>query len=169
MNYPKRIIIFGRPGAGKSTFAIKLHRATGIPLHHLDKHFYEADWKERDYNEFISIQQKFVSEDSWIIDGNNTKSLEMRYARANLVLYFNYPRGLCYWRIFKRLFMKSVIDDRAEGCKETVRWSLLKYIWSFERRVAEPIERLKKCYPEVKFIEVNSDEGLLELYDILEK
>ena len=59
-----------------------------------------------------------MNQERWIIDGNSTKSLEMRYSKADLVLYFNYPRYLCYWRIFKRLFYKNkLIDDRAEGCK----------------------------------------------------
>lgn len=169
MKAPARIMIFGRPGGGKSTFAHRLHQATGIPLYHLDKHFYKAAWKETEYNEFIAIQRKLVSGESWIIDGNNTKSLEMRYARANLVLYFNYPRSLCYWRIFKRLFMKNQMDDRAVGCKETISCSLLKYMWSFEQRVADPISQLKLKYPKVKFIEINSDEDLLELYDMLRK
>jgi adenylate kinase family enzyme len=37
----KRIMIFGRPGSGKSTFATWLSRALNLPLHHLDKHFYK--------------------------------------------------------------------------------------------------------------------------------
>jgi adenylate kinase family enzyme len=167
---PKKIMIFGRPGSGKSTFSLKLHKATGIPIHHLDKHFYEANWRERDYEQFIDIQSDIVRGDSWIIDGNQTKSLELRWYRADLVIYFNFPHGLCYWPVFQRLFVRnSEIDDRAEGCNETIRWSLLRYMWSFEDRVNGPIKKLKRCYPEVKFIEVNSDEDLMRLYDMLQK
>ena len=34
-----RIMVFGRPESGKSTFATKLGAALGIPVHHLDRHF----------------------------------------------------------------------------------------------------------------------------------
>jgi adenylate kinase family enzyme len=44
-----RICIFGRPGSGKSTFAHKLHLKTGLPLYHLDRYFFVANWVERDY------------------------------------------------------------------------------------------------------------------------
>ncbi len=161
-------MIFGRPGGGKSTFAYKLHQLTGLPIHHLDKHFYEASWVERDYLEFINIQQSIVDSDAWIVDGNATKSFELRYARADLVLYFNFPRWLCYWRTIKRLFCKDTsIDDRADGCRETVRWSLLKYMWSFEDRVKDKVVLLGNKYPQVKFVEVKNDKQLLNLLNMI--
>jgi adenylate kinase family enzyme len=163
MNYAK-VMIFGRPGSGKSTFSLRLSKATGLPLYHLDKYFYEANWVERDYQKFLEDQQSLVDQERWIIDGNSTKSFEMRYAKADLALYFNYPKPICYWRIFKRLFSKNkAIDDRAKGCKETVRMSLLKYMWSFENRVAKQLADLKQKYPNCKFIEITSDKGLRKL------
>lgn len=157
-------MIFGRPGSGKSTLALRLHNLTQIPLHHLDKHFYESDWIERDYQEFIKIQQSMVDTPSWIIDGNSTKSLEMRYSRADLVLYFNFPRFICYWRILKRLFVRDIgIKDRAEGCNETIRFSLLRYMWGFESRVSKQISELKSKYPQVEFYEIKSDIFLKKL------
>jgi len=157
-------MIFGRPGAGQSTFALRLHKHTGIPLYHLDKHFFESNWVERDYQEFLKIQQSLVEGTSWIIDGNSLRSLEMRYARANIVVYFNYPRWVCYWQIFKRLFNKNPeIKDRADGCKETIRFGLLRYIWSFENRVENQIRHLQEQYPDAKFIEIKSDKDLRKL------
>lgn len=157
-------MIFGRPGSGKSTFAYELYKAKQIPLHHLDKHFYEANWVERNYQEFMAIQELLVKGDHWIIDGNNTKSLELRYSNAHLVLYFNFPRWLCYFRVFKRLFKKGIhIDDRAEGCSEQVRLPLLRYMWSFEERVAPLIASFKKKYPHVRFVEIKSNKELESL------
>lgn len=88
-------MIFGRPGSGKSTFALWLHKQTGIPLHHLDRHFYIHNWIERDYEEFLAIQQSIVENEEWIVDGNSTKSFEMRYSHADMCLYFNFPRIVC--------------------------------------------------------------------------
>lgn len=157
-------MIFGRPGGGKSTFALKLHKKTGIPLYHLDRYFFVKNWVERDYHEFLKIQKEIVDTNCWIADGNNTKSLDMRYSRATLVLYFNYPRWLCYYRIFERLLAKDpAIKDRAENCPETVRWILLKYMWNFEQRLADTIKQLQTEHPKTKFIEIRSDADLLQL------
>ena len=152
-----RIMIIGRPGSGKSTFAIKLQKILNIPLFHLDKYFFSTHWKPRDYQEFLLMQQQLVDKPQWIIDGNSSKSFEMRYAQADLCLYFNFPKWLCYWRVFKRLFHKHPdIDDRAPYCHETVRWELLKYMWDFEERMLI-IERLSIKYPNVRLVELHSD------------
>jgi adenylate kinase family enzyme len=160
----KKIMIFGRPGSGKSTFALWLHRQYGHPLHHLDKYFYEENWIERDYQEFLRIQQEIVNTKAWIIDGNAIHSLAMRYERAHVVLYFNFPRWRCFLRIIKRQFFKDPnIKDRACGCPELITWKLLKYMWNFESRVAGPISQLKEKFPQVLFIEIKNDHELKSL------
>lgn len=157
-------MIMGRSGSGKSTFAYELHQKINFPLYHLDKYFFTDYWQERNYEEFIAIQQELVNQEQWIIDGNSTKSFEMRYKRADVCLYFNFPRYLCYWRIFKRLLIKNPgINDRADNCPETVGWSLLKYMWGFENRVNPILNLLKQNYPNVRFIEINSDTALKKL------
>lgn len=166
----RRIMIIGRSGSGKSTFAIQLQQKLNIPLFHLDKVFFEKNWRERNYQEFLSMQEGIVAQPSWIIDGNATKSYEMRYAYTDLCLYFNFPRWLCYWRVFKRLFHKHPdIDDRAPNCPETVRWSLLKYMWSFENRVDPLLKRLKSTYPKVEFIELRNDAEVLRLMRVMQR
>lgn len=114
---PKKVMIMGRPGSGKSTFSIQLQEILDIPLFHLDKYFFEANWVQRNYQDFLNQQQSLVNQPCWIIDGNSSKSLERRYSQADICLYFNFPRYLCYYRTFKRLFYKNGdIDDRAHGC-----------------------------------------------------
>lgn len=168
-----RIYIFGRPGSGKSTFALKLRNYTNLPLYHLDKYFYIANWIKRDYQEFLSIQQNIVNQKNWIIDGNSLQSLEMRYSKADLCLYFNYSRWLCLLRLFKRQFFKDpAIKDRAEGCAEKTSWNLIKYMWTFEyrldKRIIKQITDLKIKYPHVKFIEICNDKDLKKISDLFE-
>jgi adenylate kinase family enzyme len=159
-----RIMIFGRPGSGKLTLATQLHKATGIPLYHLDKYFYTDHWVERNYTEFLALHQEIVNHEQWIIDGNSAKSLHMRWARANVVIFLNFPRYICYPRVFKRWFTKdTTIDDRAPNCQETIRWSLLQYMWRYDQRVAEPIRILRAQHPNAQFYEVHNNTELAEL------
>lgn len=156
-----RIMVFGRPGSGKSTFTWTLHKLTNLPLYHLDKYFFVENWVKRDSQEFLGIQQSLVNNDCWIIDGNCTKSLEMRYCRADLALYLNFSRWICYFRVFKRLFDKDFkIDDRAQNCPEQASWKLLKYMWSFDQRVKEPILYLRNKYPNVQFVKITNAHDL---------
>ena len=153
-----KIAIFGRPGSGKSTLALALSKSLNLPLHHLDRYFFEANWIERNYQEFLSMQQEMVDSEKWIIDGNSLHSLEMRYAKADLVLFLNPPIWKCYWRVFKRLFDKNTeIQDRAEGCCENIKFGLLKYMWNYTERVFGLIKDLREKYPNVTFVEIRDD------------
>jgi len=151
-------MIFGRPGSGKTTVAIQLHKLTSIPLYHLDKYFFLANWSKRPTAEFLSIQEAFVDQAAWIIDGNCTASLEMRYAKADVCLYFNVSRLTCLWRLVRRQFQhRSHIDDRADDCPEKIRWQLIKYMWTFQDRVRDQISYMRNKYPQVQFVEVKND------------
>lgn len=163
MSNIKKIMIFGRPGSGKSTFAVWLSHKLGLPLYHLDKYFFVENWMERNYQEFLQIQQEMVNTNAWVIDGNSTKSLELRYSKTDLVLYFNYPKSVCYFRVLKRLFRPNQsIDDKAAGCQENIRWPLLKYMWTFNERVFSTTQTLKSRYPKVLFRQINNNAQLNE-------
>lgn len=169
-----RICIMGRPGSGKSTFAQDLHTTTGLPLYHLDHYFFSAGWVEAPYEQFLSQQRKFVSQDAWIIDGNSLQSLELRYARAQVCLYFNYPRLLCTLRLFKRRFFKDkAINDRAVGCPERISWKLLHYLWTFESRknyfLMKLVADLRTRYPDVLFVEIKNERELTMVSTLLKK
>lgn len=164
----KRIMIFGLPGSGKSTFSLKLSRYLYLPLYHLDKYYFMEHWTKRAKSDFLRIQQELVDEDSWIIDGNAIGSLDMRYKRADLVLYMCYPRSLCFLRVFKRLFSRDPnICDRAPNCQEQVEWKLLKYLWQFDKKVSPRLEILHKTYPTTSFYKITNGSDLKNVWDTL--
>lgn len=163
-----RIMIFGRPGSGKSTFAFKLAKKLNLPLYHLDKYFFKAGWIMREYEDFLDDQYHMVSQKDWIIDGNSLQSLSIRYSEADICIYFNYSRLLCLWRLIKRNFTKDeAIDDRALGCKERVSWQLITYMWTFEYRLNKRLEKqlafLQEVYPQVKFYTLHNDQEMKKL------
>ncbi|MBM3208086.1 MAG: hypothetical protein FJZ57_05705 [Chlamydiae bacterium] len=99
-----------------------------------------------------------MDKDSWIIDGNATASFEMRFCKADTVIYFRFNRFICLWRIFKRLICKNPhISDRADGCTEQVRFRLIKYLWAYPDRIKKSIKDLARKYPTVNFFEFNND------------
>lgn len=166
-----RICIFGRPGSGKSTFAFKLHQKIGLPVYYLDQFYFKENWAKSDYQQFLAMQHDIVDQNQWIIDGNCLKSLQIRYERADIVLYFNYFRLVCLFRLIKRLFSKDLaIKDRALGCKEALRWDLFAYMWRYEERmnyrVLNLISELRAQYPQVKFIEIHNDKELKEVWKL---
>lgn len=168
MNTPQRIILFGLPGAGKSTFAVRLAKKLGLPLHHIDKYYFVRKWVRRDYDDFCKLQEKMTADEKWIIDGNDIRSLEVRYKRATIAIYFRYPRWRCLWRLIKRTIHKDpTIDDRTEDIPEQLRWAVVRAMWLFHTRRYPVIARLREKYPNVAFVEVHNDRELQQLEDSL--
>ncbi|MCI8482766.1 MAG: adenylate kinase [Lachnospiraceae bacterium] len=91
----KKIIVIGSPGAGKSTFARKLHDATGIPLYYLDMLWHKPDRTTSSREEFDQKLEKILEKDQWIIDGNYQRTLEKRLEECDTVFLMDYPLEVC--------------------------------------------------------------------------
>jgi adenylate kinase family enzyme len=91
----KKVIIIGCPGSGKTTFAEKLNKITGLPLYHLDAIWHKPDKthiSREDFDEHIS---KIFATSEWIIDGNYNRTLEMRLRHCDTVFLFDLPTDIC--------------------------------------------------------------------------
>ena len=83
----KKIIIIGCPGSGKSIFARRLHDVTGLPIYHLDNLFWKADRTHISRDEFDACLTEYMQGDSWIIDGDYSRTYEMRIAACDTVIF----------------------------------------------------------------------------------
>jgi adenylate kinase family enzyme len=145
---PKKFALIGLPGSGKSTFASKLGKRLGIPVHHLDRHMFEPDGKKRDKHEFIAIQQAILNEEAWVVEGCSFSTFEMRFAKADVFIYFHFSRLVCFMRLFKRVFNYK----KDFGGLRAVTWEILQYTWNFDKEKRKRIEELQKKYPQTEFL-----------------
>jgi hypothetical protein len=75
-------------GAGKSTFSRALSAEIGVPVIHLDIHFWQPGWTEPSEDEWREIQRDLLTADEWIIDGNYHATLDSD---------LSVPRRSCSW------------------------------------------------------------------------
>lgn len=92
---PRRIIIIGSPGSGKSTFARKLRDITGLPLYYLDQIFHNTDKTTATKEEFDRELAKILSREEWIIDGNYLRTLPNRVEACEQIFFFDLPVDIC--------------------------------------------------------------------------
>lgn len=90
-----KIIVIGCPGAGKSTFSRKLSEVTGIKLYYLDMLWHKPDKNHISREEFDIELEKIMANESWIIDGNYTRTLEARLKECDTVFLLDYPLEIC--------------------------------------------------------------------------
>lgn len=91
----KRIIIIGCPGSGKTTFAEKLRAKTNLPLFHLDAIWHKPDKTHISRAEYDARLAEILALDSWIIDGNYSRTIEIRMSACDTVFLFDLPAEVC--------------------------------------------------------------------------
>jgi adenylate kinase family enzyme len=99
-----RIVILGRGGAGKSTFARALGERTGLPVIELDQLFWQPGLVGRTKNEWIEIQTELIAAERWIMDGDlgPYDVVDVRLRAADTVLVLNFSLVRCAWRAVRR-------------------------------------------------------------------
>ncbi len=91
----KKVIVIGCPGSGKTTFAEKLNKCTGLPLYYLDAIWHKPDKTHIPREEFVERITEIFSESEWIIDGNYKRTIEMRLKQCDTVFLFDLPTEVC--------------------------------------------------------------------------
>jgi adenylate kinase family enzyme len=131
----QRILVIGSPGAGKTTFARKLAARSDLPLHHLDRIFWLPGWVERDRREVQDRLEDILVTDRWIIDGNYGSSLPQRIARADGIIWLDYPTHLSLTRVLHRWwrYRGKTRPDMTEACPERLDAAFLLYVLNFRR------------------------------------
>jgi adenylate kinase family enzyme len=116
----RRIVVTGMAGAGKSTFSRALSAKTGLPVIHLDVHFWKPGWVEPTEDEWREKQRGLLAGDEWIADGNYHATLDYRLERADTVVLLDTPWWVCAQRAFVRGIRKRPVGFQLpNGCDES--------------------------------------------------
>ncbi|HEU0073833.1 MAG TPA: hypothetical protein VFS30_07460, partial [Dehalococcoidia bacterium] len=98
---PKRILVTGGPGAGKSRLALTLSRRLGLP--YIDTDAISLDLQAElplplDFEALMArrlpLSAELASGEAWIVDGSNLSASLPFYERADSICYLS-----CRWRV----------------------------------------------------------------------
>ena len=104
----KKIIVIGCSGSGKTTFAEKLRDKLGLPLFYLDAIWHKPDKTHIPREEFDARLTEILDGESWIIDGNYSRTIERRIAACDTVIFFDLPTETCLAGAIERVGKKRV-------------------------------------------------------------
>ena len=127
----QRVAVVGSGGAGKTTFAVACSEATGLPVVHLDKHFWHPGWIESDPEDWRERQADLLIGDEWIADGNYGNTLDLRLSLADTIIWLDFSRYVCLLGAVRRILFHFGRPVQATGCPERFDWEFLKWVWKF--------------------------------------
>ncbi|MDY0075408.1 MAG: hypothetical protein WC992_04275 [Acholeplasmataceae bacterium] len=146
-----KIAVIGHSSSGKSTFSKRLAGVYHLPILHIDKIFFEANWVERDKKVVEEEIRSFMKGGSWIIDGFYRRLATERFDEADQIFLFNFNRFKCLYGAIVRRFKyhNQTRDSVCEGCKEKLNLSFILWIL-FGGRKKDSRDLLKKFQIEYK-------------------
>lgn len=98
---PRRVLVTGTSGAGKTTLSTHIATALGLPRVELDALHHGADWVPRPM--FAAEVAEFVAQPSWVTEWQYTDKLgDLLSGRADTVVWLDHPRRLVMWQVTGR-------------------------------------------------------------------
>ena len=129
-----KIAIIGYSGSGKSTLARKLGQKYGVEILHLDRVHWLPGWQMRTREQKNAIVGEFLdahASDGWVIDGTYSKQhFDRRMDEANSIIFMNFNRFACLWRVVKRYrtYRGRTREDMGEGCNEKIDFDFAMWV-----------------------------------------
>ncbi len=137
MKAPKRILILGTTGSGKTTLAAKLSKILRLPHIGLDWIVFKKHWTTRYSDQTISKKIKqVIKKQKWIMEGVYSSPWMGKIAkRADLVILLNFPRVVLAKRVTQRFLRKKSSEEKSDKISELLQlFQLFKAINNYYKK-----------------------------------
>lgn len=86
---PRRVLVAGVSGAGKTTLAARIAHVAGAPHTEIDALFHGPDWVPRET--FLADVQALMAEESWTTEWQYASARPLLAERADLLVWLDVP------------------------------------------------------------------------------
>ena len=118
----QRVAIVGTTGSGKSHLAARLSPLIGAPVIELDALFWLPGWKQQPFDEFWHLVRQTTEGPRWIVVGNYTIVRDIVWARADSLIWLDYPLTIILPRLVGRTVRRIVSQENLWGTGNRESW-----------------------------------------------
>ena len=98
----QRIVVLGCSGSGKSTLAAELAERLGLPFAPTDDVYWRGAWQPTPADEVRAWLDAATLRETWVLDGNFDAQRDLAWARADLIVWLDFPLPTVMSRILRR-------------------------------------------------------------------
>ncbi|HEY0558792.1 MAG TPA: AAA family ATPase [Frankiaceae bacterium] len=139
---PRRVLVAGGSGAGKTTLARRIVGVLDLPYVELDGLFHGPGWTPRP--SFLAEVQRFSSGPAWVTEWQYESARPLLAARADTLVWLDLPRPVVLAGAVRRTVRRRVRRERLwHGNVEPPLWRVLtdaehviRWAWATEPLVA---------------------------------
>eukprot|EP00747_Dinoflagellata_sp_TGD_P171130 gnl/TRDRNA2_/TRDRNA2_204427_c0_seq1.p1 gnl/TRDRNA2_/TRDRNA2_204427_c0~~gnl/TRDRNA2_/TRDRNA2_204427_c0_seq1.p1 ORF type:complete len:187 (+),score=29.27 gnl/TRDRNA2_/TRDRNA2_204427_c0_seq1:56-616(+) len=103
-NSPKRIVVIGTTGSGKSFLARRIASKMGLMAVELDDLMWLPGWQQRAPEEFRAQVEAATTSARWVVAGNYLSVSDIVWESADTIVWLD----LGPWTTFSRLFRRTI-------------------------------------------------------------
>jgi adenylate kinase family enzyme len=129
---PRRIIVIGGSGAGKTTLAAQLSERLGVPHIELDALHWEPNWVEADTEVFRERVRQATAADAWVICGAYSKQRDISWPRADTIVWLDLPLHVQLSRVIGRSWRRYRSGELLWGSNREDFWTHFR-LWETDR------------------------------------
>ncbi|OIH97216.1 AAA family ATPase [Curtobacterium sp. MCBA15_001] len=103
---PRRVLVAGTTGVGKTTTAGRVGAALGVPHTEIDSLYHGPGWTARP--SFAAEVETYTSAPAWVTEWQYTQVRELLAERADALVWLDLPIPVAFWRLLRRTVRRRV-------------------------------------------------------------
>jgi len=159
---PRRVLVAGTSGSGKTTVAARVAVALGVPHIEIDALFHGPGWTPRP--SFEADVHLFAAGPGWVTEWQYGSVRDHLADRADLLVWLDLPRSLVMRQVVRRtvsrrLRREVLWNGNAEPPLRTIltdREHIVRWAWTTHRVNAERVTELARRCPELPVVRLRS-------------
>ena len=172
----QRINIVGTSGCGKSTAGKLIAKKLGYPYVELDEIYWKPNWTESTEEELFSNLERSLEGESWVLDGNYSRTVPIKWRRVQWVVWLDFPYWLALYQVISRTIRRSVTKETLwAGNRESLRKALFSrdsIIWwcltSLSKNRRQYLAAMSDArYRHIRFVRIRSRKALVAFIESL--
>lgn len=158
----QRILVIGTTGSGKTTLARAIAGRLRVPHGEQDAWNHQPNWQAASTEQFRAQVAAFTSQTAWVMDGNYSKARDIGWARADTLVWLDYPAGVVFWRLLTRTVRRTLSQQELwNGNRESLRLQLSRdsiFLWFFRTHWKRRRETPKQIagFPHLRVVRLRS-------------
>jgi len=158
---PRRVLVAGISGAGKTTLARRLSACWELPRCEMDALYHGPEWVQRP--EFERDVRRFIAGGRWVTEDQYHRVLgDLLWEQADTVIWLDLPRRTIMWRVVRRSLVRAITREELwNGNRENWRDFLqpyhpIRWAWSQAGPRSREIAERAARFPDITVIHLRT-------------
>jgi adenylate kinase family enzyme len=138
---PRRILVVGGGGSGKTVLALRLGTLLDLPVTHVDGLALDENHNHRGEQVLRPLLLKVAATDRWVIEGARPVVRPRLRERSDLVIFLDIPRPRRVWNWLARRvrYVGRHRPGMPPGWREPVGKKSFDLLWDYDRDIRDKV------------------------------